>query len=157
MTIAICRAFDVFAELPLSNTAALVLSNITSSLWLAMGEGDLWVLCCHAYHVANKEMVWFDKMDPMSLQTYFWFGRHRCRLCMTKEKQMCTGGIESGGDGAVKQDFQGRPPTGTYSSREIPVDSQAEDAGRLSLDSSHSRRAFSSSPSTTLGSGPLNS
>lgn len=86
MIIAICRAFDVFAELPLSNTAALVLSNITSSLWLAMGEGDLWVLCCHAYHVI-KEMVWFDKMDPLSLQTYSRIGRHRCRLCMTKENR----------------------------------------------------------------------
>ena len=86
MTIAVGQAFDAFAKFPLSNptqedkdkllrgvgvsaltllglaAAALVLSSITSSLWIATGERNLRALRRRAYHViTNKEMVWFDK------------------------------------------------------------------------------------------------
>jgi ATP-binding cassette subfamily B (MDR/TAP) protein 1 len=87
MTIAVGQAFDAFAKFPLSNptqedkdkllkgvglsalellalaVAALVLSSITSSLWIATGEQNLRTLRRRAYHViTNKEMLWFDKM-----------------------------------------------------------------------------------------------
>ena len=87
MTIAVGQAFDAFAKFPLSNptqqdkdkllrgvglsalellslaVAALVLSSVTSSLWIATGEKNLRALRRRAYHViTNKEMVWFDKM-----------------------------------------------------------------------------------------------
>jgi ATP-binding cassette subfamily B (MDR/TAP) protein 1 len=86
MTIAVGQAFDAFAKFPLSNpsqedkdkllrgvgisaltllglaVAALVLSSITSSLWIVTGERNLRALRRRAYHVTtNKEMVWFDK------------------------------------------------------------------------------------------------
>jgi len=86
MTIAVGQAFDAFAKFPLSDPtqedkdkllrgvgisaltllalafAALVLSSITSSLWIATGERNLRALRRRAYHViTNKEMVWFDK------------------------------------------------------------------------------------------------
>ena len=86
MTIAVGEAFDAFAKFPLSDptqedkdkllrgvgisaltllglaAAALVLSSITSSLWIATGERNLRALRRRAYHViTNKEMVWFDK------------------------------------------------------------------------------------------------
>lgn len=86
MTIAVGQAFDAFAKFPLSNptqedkdkllrgvgisaltllglaAAALVLSSITSSLWIAAGERNLRALRRRVYHViTNKEMVWFDK------------------------------------------------------------------------------------------------
>jgi ABC-type multidrug transport system fused ATPase/permease subunit len=86
MTIAVGQVFDAFAKFPLSNptqedkdklmrgvgisaltllglaVAALVLSSITSSLWIATGERNLRALRRRAYHViSNKEMVWFDK------------------------------------------------------------------------------------------------
>ena len=86
MTIAVGQAFDAFASFPLSNptqedkdgllrgvgisaltllalaVAALVLSTITSSLWIATGEQNLRALRRRAYHViTNKEMVWYDK------------------------------------------------------------------------------------------------
>jgi len=85
MTIAVGQAFDAFAKFPLSNPtqedkdkllrgvgisaltllalaiAALVLSSVTSSLWIVTGERNLRALRCRAYHViTNKEMVWFD-------------------------------------------------------------------------------------------------
>ena len=87
MTIAVGQAFDAFAKFPLSNptqqdknkllrgvgssalellglaVAALVLSSVTSSLWIATGEKNLRALRRRAYHViTNKEMLWFDKM-----------------------------------------------------------------------------------------------
>ena len=86
MTIAVGQAFDAFASFPLSNptqedkddllrgvgisaltllalaVAALVLSTITSSLWIATGEQNLRALRRRAYHViTNKDMVWYDK------------------------------------------------------------------------------------------------
>ena len=86
MTIAVGQTFDAFAKFPLSNptqedkdrllrgvgfsaltllclaVAALVLSSITSSLWIATGERNLRALRRRVYHViTNKEMVWFDK------------------------------------------------------------------------------------------------
>lgn len=86
MTIAVGEAFDAFAKFPLSNPtqedkdklmrgvgisaltllglafAALVLSSITSSLWIATGERNLRALRRRAYHIiSNKEMVWFDR------------------------------------------------------------------------------------------------
>jgi len=85
MTIAVGQVFDAFAKFPLSNptqedkvkllrgvgisaitllalaVAALVLSSVTSSLWIATGERNLRALRRRAYHViTNKEMVWFD-------------------------------------------------------------------------------------------------
>ena len=85
MTIAVGQVFDAFAKFPLSNptqedkerllrgvgissltllalaVAALVLSSITSSLWIATGERNLRALRYRVYHViTNKEMVWFD-------------------------------------------------------------------------------------------------
>lgn len=88
MTIAVGQAFDAFAKFPLSNPtqqdkdkllrgvgfsalellglaiAALVLSSVTSSLWIATGEKNLRALRRRAYHViTNKEMLWFDKMS----------------------------------------------------------------------------------------------
>ena len=87
MTIAVGQAFDAFAKFPLSNPtqqdkdkllrgvgfsaiellglaiAALVLSSVTSSLWIATGEKNLRALRRRAYHViTNKEMLWFDQM-----------------------------------------------------------------------------------------------
>ena len=87
MTIAVGQAFDAFAKFPLSNPtqqdkdkllrgvgfsalellglaiAALVLSSVTSSLWIATGEKNLRALRRRTYHViTNKEMLWFDKM-----------------------------------------------------------------------------------------------
>lgn len=87
MTIAVGQAFDAFAKFPLSNptqqdkekllrgvglsalellalaVSALVLSSVTSSLWIATGEKNLRALRRRAYHViTNKEMVWFDNM-----------------------------------------------------------------------------------------------
>ena len=87
MTIAVGQAFDAFAKFPLSNptqedkdkllkgvglsalellslaVAALVLSSLTSSLWISTGEKNLRALRRRVYHViTNKEMVWFDKM-----------------------------------------------------------------------------------------------
>ena len=87
MTIAVGQAFDAFAKFPLSSptqqdrdkllrgvghsalellglaVAALVLSSVTSSLWIATGEKNLRALRRRAYHViTNKEMLWFDKM-----------------------------------------------------------------------------------------------
>jgi len=86
MTIAVGQVFDAFAKFPVSNptredkdellksvsisaltllalaVAALVLSSITSSLWIATGERNLRALRRRVYHVVtNKEMVWFDK------------------------------------------------------------------------------------------------
>ena len=86
MTIAVGQVFDAFARFPLSNptqedkdkllrsvgisaltllalaVAALVLSSITSSLWIATGEQNLRALRRRVYHViTNKQMVWFDK------------------------------------------------------------------------------------------------
>ena len=86
MTIAVGQAFDAFAKFPLSDptqedkdkllrgvgvsaltllglaAAALILSSITSSLWIATGERNLRALRRRAYHViTNKEMVWFDQ------------------------------------------------------------------------------------------------
>ena len=86
MTIAVGQVFDAFAKFPVSNPtredkdqllksvsvsalmllalaiAALVLSSITSSLWIATGERNLRALRRRVYHVVtNKEMVWFDK------------------------------------------------------------------------------------------------
>ena len=86
MTIAVGQVFDAFAAFPLSNptqedkdkllrgvgisaltllalaVAALVLSSITSSLWIATGERNLRALRRRVYHIiTNKEMVWFDK------------------------------------------------------------------------------------------------
>jgi ATP-binding cassette subfamily B (MDR/TAP) protein 1 len=86
MTIAVGQVFDAFAAFPLSNptqedkdklmrsvgisaltllvlaVVALVLSSITSSLWIATGERNLRALRRRVYHViSNKEMVWFDK------------------------------------------------------------------------------------------------
>lgn len=87
MTIAVGQAFDAFAKFPLSNptqgdkdrllrgvgfsalellslaVAALVLSSITSGLWISTGEKNLRALRRRVYRVVtNKEMVWFDKM-----------------------------------------------------------------------------------------------
>ncbi|KAF9777526.1 P-loop containing nucleoside triphosphate hydrolase protein [Thelephora terrestris] len=87
MTIAVGQAFDAFAKFPLTNptqedkdkllrgvglsalellslaVAALVLSSVTSSLWITTGEKNLRALRRRVYHViTNKEMVWFDKM-----------------------------------------------------------------------------------------------
>lgn len=87
MTIAVGQAFDAFAQFPLANptqedkdkllrgvglsalellalaVAALVLSSVTSSLWIATGEQNLRALRRSAYRViTNKEMVWFDKL-----------------------------------------------------------------------------------------------
>ena len=43
--------------------AALVLSGITSSLWISTGEKNLRALRHRVYHIiANKEVVWFDEM-----------------------------------------------------------------------------------------------
>ena len=86
MTIAVGEVFDAFAKFPLSNptqedkdkllrgvgvsalmllglaVAALVLSSVTSSLWIATGERNLRALRRRVYHViSNKEMIWFDK------------------------------------------------------------------------------------------------
>jgi len=86
MTIAVGQVFDAFATFPLSHptqqdknkllrgvglsaltllalaVAALVLSTITSNLWIATGERNLRALRRRVYHViTNKEMVWFDK------------------------------------------------------------------------------------------------
>ena len=43
--------------------ATLVLSGITSSLWISTGEKNLRALRRRVYHIiANKEVVWFDEM-----------------------------------------------------------------------------------------------
>jgi len=86
MTIAVGQVFDAFAKFPLSNptqedkdkllrgvgfsaltllalaVAALVLSSITSSLWITTGERNLRALRLRVYYViTSKDMVWFDK------------------------------------------------------------------------------------------------
>ena len=86
MTIAVGQVFDAFAKFPLFNptqedkdkllrsvgfsaltllalaVAALVLSSITSSLWITTGERNLRALRLRVYYViTSKDMVWFDK------------------------------------------------------------------------------------------------
>lgn len=86
MTIAVGQVFDAFAKFPSSNptqedkdrllrgvglpaltllalaVAALVLSTITSSLWIATGERNLRALRRRVYGIiTNKEMAWFDE------------------------------------------------------------------------------------------------
>ena len=84
--IAVGQAFDAFATFPLSNPSqadkskllhgvgvtavellalaigALVLSSITSSLWISTGERNVLALRRRTYQVVTqKEMLWFDK------------------------------------------------------------------------------------------------
>ena len=87
MKIAVGQAFDAFSKFPLSNptqqdkdkllrdvglsalellalaVAGLVLSSVTSSLWIATGEKNLQALRRRAYHIiTNEEVHWFENM-----------------------------------------------------------------------------------------------
>jgi ATP-binding cassette, subfamily B (MDR/TAP), member 1 len=85
MTLVIGHSFDAFASFPLSNptksdkdhlllgvgvaalelvglaVAALILSSLTSSLWIWTGEHNVMALRKRVYKaVTHKDMVWFD-------------------------------------------------------------------------------------------------